>query len=213
MLEPSGLYYPNRIARLMLVASADVMGLSGFNSILSMAGLQSYIDHLPPDNLARQFDFAYVAAISQTLEEVYGTRGGRSIALRIGRAMVQGGLHHFGMLAGLAADEFQQLPLFKRAEIGLQALAAVFTRFSDQTSQVAEEDQHFVFSAEPSPMAWGRNVDQPVSHMLAGIIQEALHYATQGFEYHVYELPPDDYDTDRAVFRINKQPIGGVSLG
>jgi hypothetical protein len=84
VLEPSGLYYPNRFARLFFLAMEDVMGKHGLNSVLSIANLDAYIDQPPPDNMARQFDFAYMAALSEALENMYGTRGGRGIALRFG---------------------------------------------------------------------------------------------------------------------------------
>lgn len=212
VLEPSGLYYPNRFARLMMQAMQDVMGLHGLNTILSLAGLDNYIDQMPPDNLAKQFDFAYIAAIAEALEDVYGPRGGRGIALRIGRAMVTNGLNNFGALAGMASNEYRRLPVDKRLYIGLETLAAVFTRFSDQESSVQDMDTVYHFLAEPSPMAWGRPLDQPVSHMLVGIIQATLHWSTQ-HEYHVQELPPSENQSDESVFRVNKQPIGGVSFG
>ena len=50
-----------------------------------MAGLPQLIEGFPPDNLNREFDFAYTSAIYQALEEIYGPRGGRGLAMRAGR--------------------------------------------------------------------------------------------------------------------------------
>ena len=86
MPEPSGLYYPNRIARYLFLAMEDVMGQSGLNMLLSLAKQDEYIGHYPMDNLVKGFDFASMAAIQQALEDIYGSRGGRGMALRIGRA-------------------------------------------------------------------------------------------------------------------------------
>ncbi|MFW5691316.1 MAG: 4-vinyl reductase [Chloroflexota bacterium] len=213
VLEPSGLYYPNRFARLLLLAMQDVMGLHGLNTILGMAGLNAYMDDLPPDDLARQFDFAYLAAINQALEDVYGIRGGRGIALRIGRAMIDKGLNRFGALAGMGDPAFRILPVDQRAWLGLQALAAVFNRFSDQLTNTTDDEAYYTFIVEPSPMTWGRSLDQQANHMLTGIIQGTLRWSTNGYEYHVQEMPPDVIDSEQTVFRINKKPIGGVSLG
>ena len=60
-MEPiakSGLYYPNNIARIYLQAMEEVMGKNGLNAILNMAGLTHLMDHFPPNNLAREFDFS-----------------------------------------------------------------------------------------------------------------------------------------------------------
>ena len=57
-IPKSGLYYPNKIARLALTALEEVMGKNGLNAILNLAGLTYLIDHYPPDNLDRKFDFA-----------------------------------------------------------------------------------------------------------------------------------------------------------
>lgn len=210
MLEPSGLYYPNRFARLFLLAMEDVMGQHGLTTILSMAGLDTYIDSPPPDNLARQFDFVYMAALSQALEDVYGTRGGRGIALRIGRATFSKGFKSFGMLAGMAHPAFTVLPLDERVALGVQAVTAVFTRFSDQATTVADTGDAYLFTVENSPMAWGRSAERPVCHALAGIIQEGMRWASRSYEYHVQEIACRAAGGDACVFRVSKQPIGGV---
>jgi len=213
MLEPSGLYYPNRFARLFMLAVEDVMGKVGLHTILSMANLDFYIDQLPPDDLAKQFDFAYMAAISQALEDMYGPRGGRGIALRIGRATFSMGMKNFGVLAGMQDPAFKALPLEKRLNMGLKALAAVFNRFSDQRCIVVEQEDHYQFIVEISPMAWGRSIDQPVSHALVGIIQEGLRWASHGHEFLVFELPRQAHEDEQYVFKVNKNPIKGGRNG
>lgn len=213
MLEPSGLYYPNRFARLFLLAMEDVMGKRGLNTILSMAGLEAYIDNPPPDTLARQADFAYIAAINQALEDTYGARGGRGIALRVGRATFSRGLKDFGALAGMATPAFQALTLEKRAQIGVQALAAVFTNFTDQTTLLEESETYYNLVVEISPMAWGRTAERPVCHALTGIFQEGMRWSSRSYEFHVQETACRATGSDACVFKINKNPIGGADLG
>jgi predicted hydrocarbon binding protein len=208
VLEPSGLYYPNRIARYFFQAMEDVMGQNGLNVVLGMAGLEAYVGKLPGDNLACEFDFAYLAAIQQALEEMYGARGGRGIALRIGRACFSHGLKNFGALAGVNDRAFRVLPLDERCRIGLKALADIFTKFSDQQSSVEEDDQGYRFIVEVSPMAWGRAADKPVCHLLVGILQECLRWVSNGYEYYVYETACRACGGTHCVFTINKMPIG-----
>ncbi|HEX2619743.1 MAG TPA: 4-vinyl reductase [Phototrophicaceae bacterium] len=211
MLEPSGLYYPNRIARLFFLAMEDVMGKGGLNALLSLAELDTYIDEPPPNNLARQFDFVAISSMTQALENIYGARGGRGMALRIGRACFARGMKSFGAMAGMTDPAFVALPLSTKTRLGLDALAAIFTNFSDQHSTVKEFTDYYEFSTEVSPMAWGRTADKPVCHALTGIIQESLRWASDGYEFHVQEVNCRATGADACVFRVNKKPIGQVT--
>ncbi|NJL95677.1 MAG: hypothetical protein HC915_19075 [Anaerolineae bacterium] len=86
MAEKSGLYYPNKLARITLEAMEEIMGKNGLNAILNLAGLSEYIGNYPPDNLEKAFDFTDFTALMVALEDMYGPRGGRGLALRAGRA-------------------------------------------------------------------------------------------------------------------------------
>jgi predicted hydrocarbon binding protein len=208
VLEPSGLYYPNRIARLFFLAMEEVVGKSGLDALLVSAGLETYAQHPPPDNLARQFDFAYMAAMLEALEELYGTKGGRGMALRVGRACFSLGLKDFGAMAGVSDPAFQALPLPDKTLLGLKALASIFTHFSDQQSSVVDAGDTYQFVVEVSPMAWGRVADRPVCHALSGIIQESLRWVSKGYEFHVQEIACHAVGSDQCIFKINKKPIG-----
>lgn len=208
MPEPSGLYYPNRLARYLFLAMEDVMGQSGLNMLLSLAKQDEYIGHYPIDNLVKGFDFASMASIQQALEDIYGSRGGRGMALRIGRACFSNGMKSFGVLAGMSDPAFRALPREERCRMGLQALAAVFNKFTDQRSSFEEDERAFRFIVADSPMAWGRRSDKPVCHALAGILQEGVRWASNGYEYIVYETVCHACGDDHCVFTINKTPIG-----
>src|SRR4030042_2576450 len=113
-MEPipkSGYYYANKIVLITLKALEDVMGKNGLNAILNLAHLPSLIDNYPPDNLSKEFDFADFTAINMALEEMYGPRGGRGLALRAGRAAFADSLRNFGALAGAGDLAFRGLPL------------------------------------------------------------------------------------------------------
>jgi predicted hydrocarbon binding protein len=206
--EPSGLYYPNRIARHFFLSMEDVMGQGGLGMVLNLAKQDSYIDHYPPDNLAKDFDFASMAAIQIALENTYGVRGGRGMAMRIGRATFSQGMKNFGALAGISDPAFRALPRDERCRLGLQALADIFAKFSDQRSSVEEDEKSFRFVVEQSPMSWGRKADKPVCHALAGMVQECLRWASNGHEYIVYETACRACGDSNCVFTINKTPIG-----
>lgn len=213
VLDASGLFYPNRFARLFLLAMEAVMGEASLHTVLTMSGLNHLIQSPPPDTMVREFDFAHLSAISQQLEVLFGARGGRSMALRIGREMFAIGLNRFGAFAGMTDPAYIALPLDTRAILGIQTLAAVFSNFSDQTSTVKITSDAYLFEVINSPMAWGRTADRPVCHAIVGILQEGLNWSTNGHEFHVQEIACRASGSDMCLFKINKHPIGGTKRG
>src|SRR5690606_17896280 len=107
--EKSGFYYPNKFARITIEALEEVMGKNGLNAILHLAGLSERINNSPAATLERELTFAYFTALCVALEEMYGPRGGRGLALRAGRAASADGLRGFGALAGVGDLAFKVL--------------------------------------------------------------------------------------------------------
>lgn len=207
-IPKSGLYYPNRIARIYLQAMEEVMGKNGLNSILNMAGLQNLIDNYPSENLNKEFDFADYSALNGALEEMYGPRGGRGLALRAGRASFAQGLKNFGALAGVGDLAFKVLPLPAKLKLGVPSLAKIFTQVSDQKSTVSETDTEILYTMKPCPVCYGRKSDKPMCHAGAGLVQEGLKWLSGGHEFKVYEKDCIACGNDACVLVIEKEPIG-----
>jgi predicted hydrocarbon binding protein len=206
-IPKSGLYYPNKIVRIAITAVEDVMGKNGLNAILNLAGLSHLIDNFPPDNLERQFDFADFSAINGALEEMYGPRGGRGLALRAGRATFTEGLRNFGALAGAGDLAFKVLPLGAKLHIGLPAMAKIFSTTSDQHSTVEEHEDHFIYSIHKCPVCWGRTVDKPACFMATGLIQEGLKWVSGGREFKVVQTTCHAAGDPLCDFIVYKEPI------
>ena len=83
----SGYYYPNKMGRIFLLALEEVMGRNGLNALLNLIDLRQFIHELPPDNLEREFDSAYITNLHKGPEEIYLPRGGSGLALRGARAI------------------------------------------------------------------------------------------------------------------------------
>ncbi|MCA1954997.1 MAG: 4-vinyl reductase [Anaerolinea sp.] len=209
-MEPipkSGLYYPNKIARIALLALEEVMGKNGVNAIFNLAGLPNLIDNLPPNNLDREFDFADFSAVQGALEEMYGPRGGRGLALRAGRATFDDALKNFGALAGVGDMAFKVLPLQAKMRIGLPAMAKIFTQTSDQLSTVEEKDDHFVYTIHRCPVCWGRKVDKPACFVAVGLLQASLKWVSGGNEFRVNESRCIAVGDPVCEFIVYKEPI------
>ena len=206
-IPKSGLYYPNKIARIYLLAMEEVMGKNGLNAILNMAGLSNLVDNYPPDNLEKQFDFADYSALNGALEEMYGPRGGRGLSLRAGRASFSQGLKNFGALAGVGDLAFKVLPLGAKLKIGLPSIAKIFSQVSDQKSWVEETDTEYIYSMKPCPVCQGRKSDKPMCHAGAGLLQEALKWVSGGHEFKVTETKCLGCGDEACVISIQKEPL------
>lgn len=201
--------YANKIARIALMALEEVMGKNGLNAILNLAHLPHLIDNLPPDNLEREFNFADFSAVNLALEEMYGPRGGRGLALRAGRAAFADSLRNFGALAGVGDLAFKVLPLQTKLRIGIPAMAKIFSQISDQYSTVQERENDFIYTIHRCPVCWGRHdADRPVCFIAMGLLQEGLKWVSGGNEFRVNESLCLAVGDSVCEFVIQKTPIG-----
>lgn len=159
------------------------MGQHGLDETMALA----HIDAPPPDNLDREFPFDGIAALNAALDQMYGQRGGRGMALRAGRAWFAQGMKSFGALSGIGDPAFRRLPLDMRVKLALQAQAEVFTNFSDQASRLEVTPTTLNFIIENSPFALGHHAEKPVCHPLVGLLQECARSASNGRDYTVRE--------------------------
>ena len=207
-IPKSGYYYPNKAGKITLESLVNVMGKNGLNAILNLAHLTNLIDNYPSDNLAREFDFSDLSAINQALEEMYGPRGGRGLALRAGRATFSDVLRNFGALAGVGDLAFRVLPLQTKLRIGIPAMARIFSQVSDQHSTVSEVENDFIYTIHRCPVCWGRSgLDKPVCYIAVGLLQEGLKWLSGGNEFRVNETKCVAMGETVCEFYIQKTPI------
>ncbi len=207
-IPKSEYYYANKIARITLQALEEVMGKNGLNAILNLAHLPHLIDHYPPDNLEREFNFADFSAFNLALEEMYGPRGGRGLALRAGRAAFADALRNFGALAGAGDLAFKVLPLQAKMRIGIPAMAKIFSQISDQYTTVEEREHEFIYTIHRCPVCWGRKgADKPVCFVAVGLLQEGLKWLSGGNEFRVNESKCVAMGDPVCEFVIQKTPL------
>lgn len=207
MAEKSGLYYPNKIGRIYLMAMEEVMGANGIKAVLNLAKVPHLIGNYPPNNLAREFDFADFGAIGAAIEEMYGPRGGRGLALRSGRAAFAQGLSEFGSVVGASELAFKVIPMQTKVKVGLKAMAETFSKFSDQKSDVTEGEDYFIYTIYRCPVCWGRKSDKPICYGAVGILQEGLRWVSGGKDFKVEESLCHAVGDENCVFHIFKEPL------
>ncbi len=207
-IPESNLFYPNTFALITIEALEEVMGKNGLNAILNLAHLSHLIDNYPPRNLKREYDFAHYSSVNLALEEMYGPRGGRGLALRAGRATFADGLKDFGAMAGAGDLAFKVLPLQAKMRIGGPAMCKIFSTVSDQLSIWEELDTHYTYTIHKCPVCWGRSGEEkPVCFIAVGLIQEGLKWVSGGSEFRVNESKCIAMGAEVCEFTIQKEPV------
>lgn len=204
----SGYYYPNRLVLATFNALEYVMGRNGLNVILNIAHLQERINHYPADNLNKGFDFADFTALHMAIEGMYGEQGGRALMRRAGRTVFSTALCKFGALAGVSNAAFRGLPLQTRLRIGIQAMARIFSQFSDQTTTIEETDAYYTYIVHHCPDCWNqRGMDTPICSFGKGLLEEGLKWISGGSEFNVTEIKCRAMGDNVCEYSIEKNPI------
>ncbi len=165
----------------------EVIGTSGVDAVLRLASLEEYIQNYPPANAERAFLFPTVSLLQSTLEQVYGPRGGRGLALRVGRACFKYGLKEYGSMLGLTEMAFRLLSLPTKLHNGTKVFADLFNKHTDQKVAVEEIDNKILWKIERCPLCWERKADEPVCHLAVGLLQESLYWLSGGKIFNIEE--------------------------
>lgn len=200
-------YYPNNMGRIILLAMEEILGQNGLNAVLNMADLSNLIDNYPPNNLDRQFNFDDLSKILATLEDAYGPRGGRGLALRAGRASFKYGLREFAPAFDETDIAYRLLPLNEKIRVGARIFVDTFNNYSDQRVRVEENEGQFYWYIDRCPMCWQRKTDRPVCQLVVGLLQEALFWVSGGKYYIVEETHCIAKGDNFCRIAINKQPL------
>lgn len=201
------LYYPNKMGRIILLAMEEVMGRNGVSAALNLAQMRHLVNNYPPNNFDRQISFTDLGALMQALDDMYGPKGGRGLALRAGRACFKYGLKEFGPVLGISDLTFRLLPLPMKLKVGADVFAETFNKFSDQVVQLSETETHFVWQNMRCPLCWQRKTETPCCHLAIGILQEALYWVSGGKNFDVTETTCRACGAEACTILIDKKPL------
>ena len=181
-------FYPQKMGRIILTGMEEVMGVHGVNAVLRNASLEQYIQNYPPSRAEREFPFETISQLQIALEQTYGPRGGRGLALRVGRACFKYGLKEYGSMLGLTEMAFRLLSLPTKLSTGTKSFANLFNNHTDQKVRVEEKEDRIFWHIERCPLCWERKADEPVCHLAVGLLQESLYWLSGGKVFDVKEV-------------------------
>jgi predicted hydrocarbon binding protein len=207
MNQAFAFYYPNRMGRIILESMEELIGRNGLNVILNTAGQSQLIDHVHPSDLQPGFSFATVSGLLAQLEHEYGPRGGRGIAIRIGRVAFKYGMREYASQMGMSETSFRLMPPGAKIRAGGQALADLFNKESDQRVSLIEQDGKLLWNIERCPMCWGRHAEDVVCHFMVGLLQESLYWLSGGKIFNVEETLCIAKGDPTCTFEIDQTPF------
>jgi predicted hydrocarbon binding protein len=175
------------MGRIILESMEEVVGRNGLNHVLNLAGRGDLIGNYPPSDSDLDFSFATISGLLTQLESAYGPRGGRGLAIRIGRVAFKYGIREFGQQIGLMETAFRLLPLGAKIRMGGEALADLFNKETDQRVSIKEEDGKLLWVIERCPLCWERHTDEAACHLAVGLLQESLYWLSGGKIFNVEE--------------------------
>lgn len=200
-------HYPQKMGRIILLGMEEIMGHNGMDAVLRFASLASIDQNEAVEQAGNAFSFEVVSLLQRTLEQIYGPRGGRGLALRIGRACFKYGLREYGSVLGLTEMAFRLLPLSTKLHMGAQSFADLFNKHTDQRVRVEDQEQQIIWNIEHCPLCWERKAEEPVCHMAVGVLQESLYWLSGGRIFNVEETACIARGDPACIMVIDKMPI------
>lgn len=206
-MNNNAFFYPQKMGRIILLGMEEVISKGGVDAILHLAELDDLIQNYPPSKTEKSFSFEKVSLLLGTLEQAYGPRGGRGLALRTGRASFKYGLKEYGSMLGLTEVAFRLLPLTTKLRVGARSFAELFNKHTDQRVRVEETDSTIFWHIERCPLCWERKADEPICHLAVGLLQEALYWLSGGKVFNVEETACIARGDSNCTILVYKTPL------
>jgi predicted hydrocarbon binding protein len=206
VIQPSGLYYINKMARIYVKAVEETIGPEAIKAVYEAAGVPLAL-YPPPNDFAKAFDFAYFSGMNGAIDQMYGQRGGRGLSMHAGRASYAQGFAEFGTMVSTGDLAFKAIPVKAKLTIGLKAIAQVFTKFSDQQTTVEDDDTQLVYTIHRCPVCWGRSSAKPICHLTIGLLEAGTYQVSAGRTFLIEEVACQAAGDQVCRFHIQKEPL------
>lgn len=180
-------FYPNRMGRIVMMAMEEILGHNGVNVVLDLAHLPEYIDQSPAFNRELKLPSEIIGRLQTALESAFGTRAGRGLSQRVGRACLKYSLREFGSSLGITDQAFRLLPLPTRMKVGSEKLVGLLNQFPDQHVRLEFDQRYLIWHIESCPLCWERQTNDPCCTLAVGFLQEAFYWVSGGKYYLVEE--------------------------
>lgn len=183
-------------------ASRVVLDPAELESLAAAAGLAT-----PQAQGQSHWSWKNFSDLSTELTARYGQLGARGTALKVGRAAFQGVVRTYGSAEGFEEQQYQLLPVRKRARAGLEKLAAIFDCACGMRVAVTAEPDAWLWTLTKCEECHNPAVEAMVSHFMLGLLQAYLAWISGGKVFQVEEIACRADGAPDCVIRILRTPL------
>ncbi len=214
------LSYPQRMGRILLQATEEVLGEEGLHTVLSTVGLpaagiaeasHTAARETPTDGSSTEgaggIPFPSPSQYLDRLERVYGLQSGRGIARRVGRACLPYGLREFGGTLGLTSPAFKLLPFPAKLDAFAAGVSGLLHGHTAQRLSLERGNGRLLWHVEGCPLCLQRHTSEPACHLAVGLAEEALYWLSGGKMFQVEEVACIARGDLRCTLQIEETPI------
>ncbi len=196
----------NGLMRLALDATAVTIGKNGYYAVLRVAGLDRYIEALPPDDNHVATPGLDFAALMNGIFTMYGEPASRGIFRRWGRQFGAAAVHH-RLSARILKPMLALLPLQRRVFTLLNALVNEANAGRGEPLHSVEViPDAYLFTFRDCLYCYRLRPSEPVCYAIVGTIEAVLHWGT-GHDFVVRETACIACGANACVFEISKHHV------
>jgi len=171
------LFLLNRFVRTTINALQEVVGVGAMKTIYRQAGLPDLGENPPPDTMNCEFSFADFSRLFNSLNEVMGQRGGRSLSIRAGRVCMK----QSGLTFGTSPLSTSMPPATGVVDsdvllVRLNRLSNFLNSVSDMRTLVCKREGQpgYEFLIRQCPICNNRTSEGPICGFFEGLLDEAV---------------------------------------
>ncbi len=208
MNQPPAPRCPTELGQIFFRGFLEILGQAGVNAAFHLSGRSHLIkgDFLDTQ-LAENYTCEDIGALRQAINQLYGPRGGRGMALRSGRAAFRYLARDFGEAIGIHSLEFRLIPLRKRLFTGQRLLSDFLSRQFHQQIELEETGDAWTWKIYGCMECWGVSSEEPECTFFVGMLQEYFAWVSGGKFYQVIETACSAAGSQACIFRIERKPV------
>lgn len=194
----------NAQMRTALQVVGELLGRNGQNAVLRLAGLERYIDQLPPDNDQMEIPRGDISTLFAGIVSMFGDQGARGVFRRWGHAFaVQRARRRFALR--LLRPAMRLFSAERSARLVLERLLHhIDLAREDQPPAIEDRGDSYLLQLEDCVYCYTSTQTQSNCLTVIGLLEGLLRWATG----HDFDVTEERSSTSGAQqFKIRKRPI------
>ena len=194
--------------KVFLETIENIVGVNGLKSVLNYARLDKYIDCFPPDNEELVIPLEDVRNLLFSLYVLFGSKGARSLQLRVGREIFHVGIEKRPRIAKTLRVAARLLPETRRMRLILDKLIeydwrAFFSELEESPVEIQEKEDCFLIIHKGRYESEEIMSVSPVCGVFTGTIDVMVEWIT-GHPHKVEEIECRAMGHPADVFKVAK---------